>query len=314
MIQFEKPNFKIVEYVEEAHYGKFEIEPLERGFGTTLGNSLRRVLLSSLPGAAVTSVRINGVLHEFQTIEGVVEDVTKIILNLKDLVLKIHGDDEQTLRINVDREGAVTAADIEADPDVEIINKDHVICTLAAGGSIQMEMTAKRGRGYVRADENKPEHQIIGVIPTDSIYTPIERVSYEVEKTRVGQDANYDKLILEVWTNSSILPQEAVALGSKILIEHFNILTDLDEIANIDGVMIEKEEDPTEKALEMTVEELDLSVRAYNCLKRAGINTVQDLTERSEADMMKVRNLGKKSLKDVKDKLHELGLGLKIEE
>lgn len=314
MIHFEKPIFKVVDYVEDKFYGKFEIEPLERGFGTTLGNALRRVLLSSLPGAAITSVKIEGVLHEFQTVDGVVEDVTQIILNLKDLAIRIHSDEAKTLRINVSREGVVTAADIEADADVDIINLDLPIATIAAGGRLVMEITAKRGRGYVRAEENKEDDGKVAVIPTDSIYTPIERVSYEVEKTRVGQDATYDKLIIEVWTKGSITPEESIALGSKILVEHFTILTNLDEISHVDGMMVEKEEDPKEKALEMIVEELDLSVRAYNCLKRAGINTVQDLTERTELDMMKVRNLGNKSLKEVKDKLAELGLGLKNEE
>jgi DNA-directed RNA polymerase subunit alpha len=314
MIQFEKPTFKITEYVEDKFYGKFELEPLERGFGTTLGTALRRVLLSSLPGAAITDVKIDGVLHEFQTIEGVVEDVTYIILNLKKLVLKLHTDEVKKIRLNVSRVGAVTAADIEADADVEILNPDLHIATLTQGASLSMEMTVKTGRGYVNANHNKEVQQVIGVIPIDSIYTPIERVSFETENTRVGQSSDYDKLIFEVYTNGSIRPEEALAMGSKILVEHFNILSDTNEISNISNMMIEKEEDPKEKALELTIEDLDLSVRAYNCLKRAGIQTVQDLTERSENDMMKVRNLGKKSLKDVKEKLHDLGLGLRIEE
>jgi len=314
MIQFEKPNFKITEYVEDKFYGKFELEPLERGFGTTLGTALRRVLLSSLPGAAITDVKIDGVLHEFQTIEGVVEDVTYIVLNLKKLVLKLHTDEVKKLRLNVSRVGAVTAADIEADADVEILNPDLHIATLTQGATLSMEMTVKSGRGYVNANFNKEETQTVGIIPIDSIYTPIERVSFETENTRVGQSSDYDKLIFEVYTNGSIRPEEALAMGSKILVEHFNILADTNEITNISNMMIEKEEDPKEKALELTIEDLDLSVRAYNCLKRAGIQTVQDLTERSENDMMKVRNLGKKSLKDVKEKLHDLGLGLRIEE
>jgi DNA-directed RNA polymerase subunit alpha len=314
MIQFEKPNFKITEYVEDKFYGKFELEPLERGFGTTLGTALRRVLLSSLPGAAITDVKIDGVLHEFQTIEGVVEDVTYIILNLKKLVLKLHTDEVKKLRLDVSRVGAVTAADIEADADVEILNPDLHIATLTQGANLTMEMTVKKGRGYVNANHNKEEQQVIGIIPIDSVYTPIERVSFETENTRVGQSSDYDKLIFEVYTNGSIRPEEALAMGSKILVEHFSILSDTNEITNISNMMIEKEEDPKEKALELTIEDLDLSVRAYNCLKRAGIQTVQDLTERSENDMMKVRNLGKKSLKDVKEKLHDLGLGLRIEE
>jgi len=314
MIQFEKPNFKITEYTEDKFYGKFELEPLERGFGTTLGTALRRVLLSSLPGAAVTDVKIDGVLHEFQTIEGVVEDVTYIILNLKKLVLKLHTEEDKKIRLNVSRVGAVTAADIEADADVEILNPDLHIATLNAGATLSMEMTVKNGRGYVNANVNKENQQVIGVIPIDSIYTPIERVSFETENTRVGQSSDYDKLIIEVFTNGSIRPEEALAMGSKILVEHFNILADTNEISNISNMMVEKEEDPKEKALELTIEDLDLSVRAYNCLKRAGIQTVQDLTERSENDMMKVRNLGKKSLKDVKEKLIDLGLGLRIEE
>ncbi len=314
MLEFEKPKFKVVEYIESDHYGKFELEPLERGFGTTIGNTLRRVLLSSMPGAAVKAVKIEGVLHEFSTIEGVLEDVPTIILNLKKLVLKIHSDEEKTLYLNVDREGEVTAADIQVDADVEIINPDLHIATIAKGGRLAMEITVNKGRGYVSSEENKKTltNEKIGVIATDSIYTPVERVAYEVQKTRVGQSADYDKLIIEIWTDASIKPEEALALAAKILIEHFNIITKIDEIANVDGIMVEREEDATDKILDMTIEELDFSVRAYNCLKRAGINTVRDLVEKSELEMMKVRNLGKKSLKDVKDKLAELGLSLRV--
>lgn len=314
MVQFEKPEFKVVEYVENEFYGKFEIDNLERGFGTTLGNALRRVLLSSMPGAAISNIKIDGILHEFQSLDGVYEDVSAIILNLKDLVFKIHSNEEKKLHISVNREGAVTAADIEADAEVEILNPDLHIATISKGGQFQMEMTAKVGRGYVRAENNKPLTNVIGIIPTDSIFTPVTRVSYEVDKTRVGQSNSFDKLVIEIWTNGSVRPEEALALSSKILVDHFSVLTNLDDIAMIDDIMIEKEEDPKEKALEMAIEELDLSVRAYNCLKRAGINSVQDLTEKSEADMMKVRNLGKKSLKDVKNKLIELGLSLRVEE
>jgi DNA-directed RNA polymerase subunit alpha len=314
MLEFEKPKFKVVEYIESGHYGKFELEPLERGFGTTIGNTLRRVLLSSMPGAAVKAVKIEGVLHEFSTIEGVLEDVPTIILNLKKLVLKIHSDEEKTIYLNVDREGEVTAADIQVDADVEIINPDLHIATIAKGGRLAMEITVNKGRGYVSSEENKKTltNEKIGVIATDSIYAPVERVAYEVQKTRVGQSADYDKLIIEIWTDASIKPEEALALAAKILIEHFNIITKIDEIANVDGIMVEREEDATDKILDMTIEELDFSVRAYNCLKRAGINTVRDLVEKSELEMMKVRNLGKKSLKDVKDKLAELGLSLRV--
>ena len=296
MVQFEKPNYKITDYVESNFYGKFELEPLERGFGITLGNALRRVMLSSLPGAAISSVKIEGALHEFQTLEGVIEDVTTIILNLKKIVIKKYVEEIKTIKLNVSKEGPVTAGDIECDSDVEIINKDLVIANIAAGGSLSMEMTVSSGRGYVRSEENKKLLDIrkVGVIPIDSIYSPIERISYDVEPARVGQDESYDKLILDVWTNGSIKPEEAVALASRILIEHFDILTNLSNIADATGMMIEKTEDPKVKALETTIEDLDFSVRAYNCLKRAGIHTLQDLVNKSENDMMKIRNLGKK--------------------
>ncbi|MGR5998537.1 DNA-directed RNA polymerase subunit alpha [Bacillus cereus] len=311
MIEIEKPKIETVELNEDAKYGKFVIEPLERGYGTTFGNSLRRILLSSLPGAAVTAIQIDGVLHEFSTVEGVVEDVTTIILNLKKLALKIYSEEEKTLEIDVQGEGIVTAADITHDSDVEILNPDLHIATLAKDAHFRVRLTAKRGRGYTPADANKSEDQPIGVIPIDSIYTPVSRVTYQVEKTRVGQVANYDKLTLDVWTDGSIGPKEAISLGAKILTEHLNIFVGLTDEAQNAEIMVEKEEDQKEKVLEMTIEELDLSVRSYNCLKRAGINTVQELANKTEEDMMKVRNLGRKSLEEVKHKLEELGLGLR---
>ncbi|MFF1459134.1 DNA-directed RNA polymerase subunit alpha [Bacillus cereus] len=311
MIEIEKPKIETVELNEDAKYGKFVIEPLERGYGTTLGNSLSRILLSSLPGAAVTAIQIDGVLHEFSTVEGVVEDVTTIILNLKKLALKIYSEEEKTLEIDVQGEGIVTAADITHDSDVEILNPDLHIATLAKDAHFRVRLTAKRGRGYTPADANKSEDQPIGVIPIDSIYTPVSRVTYQVEKTRVGQVANYDKLTLDVWTDGSIGPKEAISLGAKILTEHLNIFVGLTDEAQNAEIMVEKEEDQKEKVLEMTIEELDLSVRSYNCLKRAGINTVQELANKTEEDMMKVRNLGRKSLEEVKHKLEELGLGLR---
>ncbi|ANX10569.1 DNA-directed RNA polymerase subunit alpha [Fictibacillus arsenicus] len=314
MIEIEKPRIETVEISDDATYGKFVVEPLERGYGTTLGNSLRRILLSSLPGAAVTSIQINGVLHEFSTVEGVVEDVTTIILNLKKLAMKIYSDEEKTLEIDIQGEGVVTAGDITHDSDVEILNPDLHIATLAKGAHFQMKLHAKRGRGYVQAEGNKREDLPIGVIPVDSIYTPISRVNYQVENTRVGQVTNYDKLTLDVWTDGSIRPEEAVSLGAKIISEHLNIFVGLTDQAQNAEIMVEKEEDQKEKVLEMTIEELDLSVRSYNCLKRAGINTVQELANKSEEDMMKVRNLGKKSLEEVQEKLDELGLSLRADD
>ena len=313
MVQFEKPTYKITDYVESNFYGKFELEPLERGFGTTLGNALRRVMLSSLPGSAISSVKIDGVSQEFQTIDGVIEDVALIILNLKDVVIKNHTNENKTLRLNVKKEGPVTAGDIEHDADIEILNPDKVIANLAKGGSLSMELNVTNGRGYVRSEETKKfiEGKKIGTIAMDAIYSPIERVSYEVEPSRVGQNENYDRLVLNVWTNGSIRPEEAVALASRILIEHFNLLTDLSSIADTTGLMIEKTEDPKVKALETSIEDLDFSVRAYNCLKRAGIHTLQDLVNKSEGDMMKIRNLGKKSLKEVLDKVRDLNLTLR---
>ena len=313
MLQFEKPIYKITDSIESNFYGRFELEPLERGFGTTIGNALRRVMLSSLPGSAISSIRIDGVLHEFQTIDGVYEDVTTIILNLKSVVFKNHSNEPKTVRINATKEGEVTAGDIEHDPDIEVINKDKVIAHLSKGASLNMEMTVTNGRGYVKSEENKKIHDIkkAGTIAIDSLYSPIERVSYEVGNARVGQDESYDKLILDVWTNGSIKPEEAIALASRILIEHFTLLTDLSTIADVTGMMIEKTEDPKVKALETSIEDLDFSVRAYNCLKRAGIHTLQDLVNKSESDMMKIRNLGKKSLKEVLDKIRDMGLILR---
>lgn len=311
MSEIEKPKIETVEISDDAEFGKFVVEPLERGYGTTLGNSLRRILLSSLPGAAVTSIQIDGVLHEFSTIEGVVEDVTTIILHIKKLALKIYSDEEKTLEIDVQGEGTVTAADITHDSDVEILNPDLHIATLGENASFRVRLTAQRGRGYTPADANKRGDQPIGVIPIDSIYTPVSRVSYQVENTRVGQVANYDKLTLDVWTDGSTGPKEAIALGSKILTEHLNIFAGLTDEAQHAEIMVEEEEDQKEKVLEMTIEELDLSVRSYNCLKRAGINTVQELANKTEEDMMKVRNLGRKSLEEVKARLEELGLGLR---
>lgn len=319
MQKFERAQFELKEYVESNHYGKFEIQPLERGFGTTLGNALRRVLLSSLPGAAVYSVKIEGVYHEFTSIPGVVEDVTNVILNLKDLILSISDDETYTLRIHAKGSKVVTAADIECPANVEVLNKDLVIATLEDNAVLDMEMKAKNGRGYVSADQNKSIHQGgsqgIGTIFTDSIYTPIERVSYNVEPTRVGQDAKYDRLVLEIWTNGSINPQNAIALGAKILMDHLALFADINEqVASMDSLMKESSGESAHKGMVMMIEDLDLSVRSYNCLKRAGIQTVDELTQRSEEEMMRVRNLGKKSLKEVKEKLNEMGLGFKVYE
>ncbi len=311
MLEIEKPKIEIVEQSEDNMYGKFVVEPLERGYGITLGNSLRRILLSSLPGAAVTSVKIDGVLHEFSTVPGVREDVTDIILNLKNLCLKIHSDEEKVLRVEAQTEGPVTAGDIIHDADVEILNPELHLATLDTGGRLFMEITVNKGRGYASAEKNKKGEHIIGVIPVDSIYTPVRKVNYTVENTRVGQITDYDKLTLEVWTNGSIRPDEATSLSAKILSEHLRLFIGLTETVNDVEIMVEKEEEQKDKILEMTIEELDLSVRSYNCLKRAGINTVEELIQRNEEDMMKVRNLGKKSLEEVVNKLHELGLSLR---
>lgn len=318
MLKFEKPDYKVKEYIENDHYGKFEIEPLERGFGTTLGNALRRVMLSSLPGDAITSVKIDGVAHEFQKIDGVIEDVTAIVLNLKSVVIKNHSEDySYILTIKKEGAGEVYASDIDCDTDIEILNPEQLICTLAEGASINMEMTIGHGRGYNRAEENKliyGDNAKQNTIFIDSLFAPIERINYEVESARVGQDNNYDKLILEVWTNGSITPEESVALASRILIEHFEILADLNEIADETGLMSSKAEDPNQKALETSIDDLDLSVRAYNCLKRAGILTLHDLVDKSENEMMKIRNLGKKSLKEVIDKVKSMGLSFRDED
>jgi DNA-directed RNA polymerase subunit alpha len=315
--KFERPNFEIKEYVESEHYGKFVIEPFERGFGTTIGNALRRVLLSSLPGAAVYSVKIEGVYHEFTSMLGVVEDVTAIILNIKDLVMTINDDEIYTLKITAKGPKVVTAADIECPANVVILNKDLVLATLEQGALLEMEMRAKNGRGYVSADQNKAQnqgaYQGIGTIYTDSIYTPIERISYTVEPTRVGQDAKFDCLIFEIWTNGSINPQMALSLGSKILTDHLDLFINLnDHVVNLGSTIKDPSGEVPGGRPSMMIEDLDLSVRSYNCLKRAGIQTVDELTQRTEEEMMRVRNLGRKSLKEVKDKLHDLNLSFKI--
>lgn len=316
MLNFEKPIYKITDYVENSNFGRFELEPLERGFGMTLGNALRRVMLSSMPGSAIVAVKIDGVMHEFQTIEGVVEDVTTIVLNLKNIVVKNHSEEEKVLHLNVSEEKVVTAADIVCDSDVEIINKDQVIATLAAGGKLDMEIIVANGRGYVPSNENKEyaDNNKIGYIPIDALFSPITRIYYEVENARVGQDANYDKLIMDVTTNGAMRPEDAMALGAKILIEHLNIITNLSEIADMTGIMNAKQEDSKQKKLEMPIDDLDFSVRAYNCLKRAGISTLGDLTEKSELEMMKIRNLGKKSLKEVIEKIKDMGLKFRDED
>lgn len=312
MIEIEKPKIECIDINDDFTYGKFVVEPLERGYGTTLGNSLRRILLSSLPGTAVKWIKVDGVLHEFSTIPGVKEDVIEIILNLKSLAAKIHSDEDvKVVRINAQGPGKITAGDIKADADVEILNPDLHIATLEDGADLNMELGLSKGRGYVSADNNKEEGMPIGVIPVDSIYTPVKKVNYAVENTRVGQVTDYDRLTLEVWTDGSIKPDEAASLGAKIMNEHLNLFITLTDHIDDVEIMVEKEEDKKEKVLEMTIEELDLSVRSYNCLKRAGINTVEELTQRTEEDMMKVRNLGKKSLEEVKHKLAELSLGLK---
>ena len=310
MIEIEKPRITKEAENEDFTYGKFVVEPLERGYGITLGNSLRRILLSSLPGVAVTSIKIDGVLHEFTTIPGVMEDVTEIILNIKQLSLKLNTDEPKTIYIDVDSEGEVKASDIKEDADIEILNPDLHIATLEAGHRLYIEMNISKGRGYVSAEKNKVNGQQIGVISIDSIYTPVVKVNYTVDNTRVGQVTDYDKLTLEVWTDGSIKPDEAISLGAKILNEHLNLFIDLSEDTREKEIMIQKQEPKKEKVLEMTIEELDLSVRSYNCLKRANINTVEDLISKTEDDMMKVRNLGRKSLEEVLHKLE--GLNLKL--
>ncbi|WP_123054704.1 DNA-directed RNA polymerase subunit alpha [Clostridium sp. JN-1] len=314
MLEIEKPKIECVETNEDGTYGKFVVEPLERGYGITLGNALRRILLSSLPGVAANNIKIDGVLHEFSTVPGVKEDVAELILNIKCLALKMTDEGPKTIYIDEQGPGEVTAGDIKTDGSVEIINKDLHIATLDDNGKLYMEIQVNTGRGYVAQNKNKSEDMPIGTIAVDSIYTPIKRVNFVVGNTRVGQITDYDKLSLEVWTNGTIMPDEAISLSAKILIEHFKLFMTLTDHANNVEIMVEKEEDKKEKVLEMTIEELDLSVRSYNCLKRAGINTVQELTERTMDDMMKVRNLGKKSLEEVQQKLEVLGLSLKQSE
>ena len=314
MIEMEKPNIECVEMSDDGRYGKFVVSPLERGYGTTLGNSLRRILLSSLPGAAATSIKIEGVQHEFSTVPGVTEDVTELILNIKKLALKIHGDLPKTVYIEAKGAQEITA-DIKRDDDVEIFNPDLHIATLNDDANLYIEITLSKGRGYVSADKNKQAMQpVIGVIPVDSIYTPVTKVNYTVENTRVGQYTDREQLAVELWTNGTIKPDEAVSLAAKIMNDLLSLFVDLSDDAKNTEIIVEKEENKKEKVLEMTIEELDLSVRSYNCLKRAGINTVEDLTNKSEEDMMKVRNLGRKSLEEVINKLNGLGLYLKKEE
>ncbi len=308
MIEFEKPRIECLKLDNDNMYAKFVCEPLERGYGITLGNSLRRILLSSLPGAAITSMKVDGVQHEFTTIPGIVEDVVEIILNLKQVRLKIFDNDEKALRIDVDKEGEVTAADIVGDANVEILNPDLHIATIAQGGKLHMELTANRGRGYNPSVKNKKENQPLGVIAIDSIYTPVKKVNFYVENTRVGQITDFDKLTIELWTDGSLTPDDALSLAAKVMNEHLALFIDLSEATKNTEVMIEKEESKKEKVLETTIEELDLSVRSYNCLKRAGITNVEDLINKTEEEMMKVRNLGRKSLEEVTNKLHSLNL------
>ena len=308
MIEFEKPNIECLEINEENNYAKFVCEPLERGYGVTIGNSLRRIMLSSLPGCAITSVKIDGVLHEFSTIPNVVEDVPELIVNLKNVRLKFDGNEEKTIRIDFKGEGEVTAGDIKSDGTVEVLNPDLHIATVSEGGSLVMEMTADRGRGYNSSEKNKKPNQDISVLPIDSIYTPVKKVNYQVENTRVGQTVDYDKLVIEVWTDGSLKAHEALSLAAKVMTGHLELFIDLSETTKNTQVMIEKEESKKEKVLEMSIEELELSVRSYNCLKRANISTVEDLISKSESEMMKVRNLGKKSFDEVTAKLHSLGL------
>lgn len=314
MIEFEKPNIECLEVDDENNYAKFVCEPLERGYGVTIGNSLRRILLSSLPGCSITSVKIDGVLHEFSGIPNVVEDVPEIIINLKNVRLKLDKNEQKTLRINFNGAGEVTAGDIETDGTVEVLNPDLHIATVSEGGHLVIDMTAEMGRGYNTAEKNKKPEQAIGVLPIDSIYTPVKKVNYSVENTRVGQMVDYDKLTIEVWTDGSLKPYEALSIAAKVMTGHLELFIDLSETAKNTQVMVEKEESKKEKVLEMSIEDLELSVRSFNCLKRAAISTVEDLTNKTEADMMKVRNLGKKSLDEVTNKLHALGLDFAKEE
>ena len=314
MVEIQKPRIECIENVGDDSYGKYVVEPLERGYGTTIGNSMRRILLSSLPGTAVTSIKIAGVQHEFSTITGIKEDVTEIVLNVKGIIAKLYSEGVKTVYIEASGEGVVTAGDIKADSDVEVLNPEHHIATLGPDASLNMELTFAQGRGYVTADRNKPAQTIIGVIPVDSVYTPVRKVNYTVENTRVGDATDYDKLTLEVWTNGTISARDAVSLGARILVDHFTLFTDLSETMGSRTTVVEKDEAQRDKVLELTIEELDLSVRSFNCLKRANINTVEDLICKTEDEMMKVRNLGRKSLEEVINKLSMMGLSLASEE
>ena len=314
MVEIQKPRIECIESAGDESYGKYVVEPLERGYGTTIGNSLRRILLSSLPGTAVTTVKIAGIQHEFSTIPGVKEDVTEIILNVKGIIAKLHSEGVKTVYIEASGEGVVTAGDIKADSDVEVLNPEHHIATLGPDATLNMELTLSHGRGYVTADRNKPAQTIIGVIPVDSVYTPVRKVNYTVENTRVGDATDYDKLTLEVWTNGTISARDAVSLGARILVDHFTLFTDLSETMGSKATVVEREVAQRDKVLELTIEELDLSVRSFNCLKRANINTVEDLISKTEDEMMKVRNLGRKSLEEVINKLAMMGLALATDE
>ena len=314
MVEIQKPRIECIENVGDDSYGKYVVEPLERGYGTTIGNSLRRILLSSLPGTAVTTVKIAGVQHEFSVIPGVKEDVTEIVLNIKGIIAKLYSEGVKTVYIEAAGEGDVTAGDIKTDSDVEILNPEHHIATLGPEATLNMELTLSQGRGYVTADRNKPAQTIIGVIPVDSVYTPVRKVNYFVENTRVGDATDYDKLTLEVWTNGTISARDAVSLGARILVDHFTLFTDLSETMGSKATVVEKAEAQRDKVLELTIEELDLSVRSFNCLKRANINTVEDLISKTEDEMMKVRNLGRKSLEEVINKLAMMGLSLSDDE
>ena len=314
MVEIQKPRIECIENVGDESYGKYVVEPLERGYGTTIGNSLRRILLSSLPGTAVTTIKIAGVQHEFSVIPGIKEDVTEIVLNIKGIIAKLYSEGTKTVYIEAAGEGVVTAGDIKTDSDVEILNPDHPIATLGPDATLNMELTLSQGRGYVTADRNKPAQTIIGVIPVDSVYTPVRKVNYFVENTRVGDATDYDKLTLEVWTNGTISARDAVSLGARILVDHFTLFTDLSETMGSKATVVEKAEAQRDKVLELTIEELDLSVRSFNCLKRANINTVEDLISKTEDEMMKVRNLGRKSLEEVINKLAMMGLSLANDE
>ena len=314
MVEIQKPRIECIENVGDESYGKYVVEPLERGYGTTIGNSLRRILLSSLPGTAVTGIKIAGVQHEFSVIPGIKEDVTEIVLNIKGIVAKLYSEGAKTVYIEAAGEGEVTAGDIKTDSDVEILNPDHHIATLGPEASLNMELTLSQGRGYVTADRNKPAQAVIGLIPVDSVYTPVRKVNYFVENTRVGDATDYDKLTLEVWTNGTIDARDAVSLGARILCDHFTLFTDLSETMGSRSTVVEKAEAQRDKVMEMTIDDMDLSVRSYNCLKRANINTVEDLISKTEDEMMKVRNLGRKSLEEVINKLAMMGLSLASDE